>query len=208
MYNISYYVNSDDMIEAADVLLMEHEHIDPRFAKLVKLPYPELGDVEAFRSIQTTPYRCYSAAEQDLLITLDAKVRDRVRHATYLRDSDIGEVIIQFLRYPAAEESVGLVAHTDYCYLTVPLFDSAAVEPLSPGKLFYSEMARPFGHRPHTHKFHFSTFERVYVVGFVQLRFDLVLPDGRKYYQHLEDVMERETGVRPNYNPDIRYAGL
>jgi hypothetical protein len=109
-----------------------------------------------------------------------------------------GEVCIRVLHYPKQEKGNNPGMHTDFCYYTVPLFDSLRPGEDLTSESFYGQMAVDFPdangeyHVPYRHCFKASDKEeeaRVYVVAFVQQAFNSVSPvTGRTYAEALNTL--------------------
>jgi hypothetical protein len=107
-----------------------------------------------------------------------------------------GEVCIRVIHYPKQEKGSNPGLHTDFCYYTVPLFDSLRPGEDLTSESFYGQMSVDFPdangeyHVPHRHCFKASDKQaRVYVVAFVQQAFNSVSPvTGRTYAEALNTL--------------------
>jgi hypothetical protein len=92
-----------------------------------------------------------------------------------------GEICIRAMFYPRQAERFNFGLHTDFCYLSVPVYDSHKFGFLPASDAFYGEMAAWFTdlygdyHKPKHHTFKPSErANRLYIVGFVQLPFNSI----------------------------------
>jgi hypothetical protein len=97
-----------------------------------------------------------------------------------------GEVCIRVIKHPAQAKTVGLT-HTDACFATVPLEDSA--HPV--GLPFYSEMSKYWGYPPYSHRTRaLVDSPRICVVGFHQLDGELqIWAEAKSYHEVLHELL-------------------
>jgi hypothetical protein len=92
-----------------------------------------------------------------------------------------GEICVRAIFYPRQAKRFNSGLHMDFCYLSVPVYDSLKLGFLPASGAFYGEMAARFTDlygkykKPKCHSFKSSEqMNRLYIVGFVQLPFNSI----------------------------------
>jgi hypothetical protein len=101
----------------------------------------------------------------------------------------VGEICIRTIWYEAHPEYRVLGHHVDFDFLTIPLYDSTSSRCAEP---FFGQLAQDMkAAKAKKHGFVVKTEPRLYVVAFVQLPMDTILPNGQRYGDRVSQLVGR-----------------
>jgi hypothetical protein len=101
----------------------------------------------------------------------------------------VGEICIRTIWYDAHPEYRVLGQHVDFDFLTIPLHDSTSSRLAEP---FFGQLAQDMkAAKAKTHGLVVKTKPRLYVVAFVQLPMDTILPNGQRYGDRVKQLVSR-----------------
>lgn len=157
----------------------------------------------------TTP----SPFNRTLPFYLDKAFRDLTDYAAYTANvhcvnMEDAEITIRVLWYPSQPRVQNLGVHKDFCYLTIPIWDSEKPSLVGAGvRPHHGELAEHYeDSRGRTHEGFLHSFKcpftrpRTYIVAFIQQDLDMVNQEGVRYGDKLSQLANAQ-----NTEEEVKY---